>query len=429
MRYTPLSTKFYEGNRQRLVSALSPESLVVLNANDVYPTNADGTLPYCPNSDLFYLTGIEQEETVLLLFPKAADSQQREILFIRETSPKIAIWEGAKLSKESARNLSGISNVQWLDQLEGTLATLVKQAKIIYLNANEHLRADNPVDTRDARMTRKLRQEYPLHQFERIAPLIAKMRQIKQKEEINSLQIACDRTGVAMERLMKFIRPGVGEWEIEAELAHEFTRFGARRFAFHPIIASGADSCVLHYNSNDKVCQEGDLVLIDMGTEYGNYNSDITRTLPVSGKFTPRQRAVYDAVHRIQQSAFGLLRPGTYKCDYEREIAKVVEKELVALGLITQEDIANQSENAPVYKKYYMHGCSHFLGLDVHDVGQSNPILEVGMVYTIEPGIYIPEENIGIRLENDVLIGETENYDLMAHIPIASADIERIMAG
>ena len=429
MRYRPLSADFYRGNRARLCESLSPDSLVILNSNDIYPTNADGTLPFVQNTDFFYLSGIDQEESVLVLFPGASDPAQREILFIKKTSETIAIWEGAKLSLAEAATLSGIKNVQWLDNLESVLASLIKQVKTVYLNANEHLRAQNPVDTRDARFTREMKATYPLHSFARVAPLVAKLRQIKQKEEIEALQTACSWTKDAVLRLARFIRPGVGEWEIEAELAHEFTRKGARFFAFAPIIASGKSSCVLHYTSNDKVCQEGDLVLIDMGTENGYYNSDITRVFPVSGKFSPRQRAVYEAVYRIHKAAFSLLRPGKLKKDYEKEVAQVVEKELLGLGLLTAEEVAAQSAQSPAYRKYYMHGCSHFLGLDVHDVGESNPVLEEGMVFTIEPGIYIPAENIGIRLENDVLIGKDGNIDLMADIPLHPDDIEAAMRG
>lgn len=427
MRYKPLSASFYVGNRARLAQQLVPNSLAVLNANDVAPTNADGTMTNCPNSDMFYLTGVEQEETILVLYPEATDPMQREILFIRETSELIAIWEGKKLSKEEARERTGIRNVQWLDTFESIFPMLAKQADVIYLNDNEHLRAPDVVETRDLRFIKRIKREYPLHQLKRLAPILGKMRQIKQEEEIAAIQKACDHTESAVRRLLNFIKPGVGEWEIEAELAHEFTRLGARRWGFQPIIASGANTCVLHYNTNDQMCREGDLVLIDMGTEYGNYNSDLTRTYPVSGKFTPRQKAVYDAVHRIYQAAFAILRPGIVKRDYEKKVGEVVEKELLALGLITQEDIDKQSPDSPAYRKYYMHGCSHFLGLDVHDVGESNPVIEANMVYTIEPGIYIREEGIGVRLENDVLIGESENIDLMANIPISSDEIEALM--
>ncbi len=428
MRYEPLPASFFAGNRSRLMEQLIPGSLAILNANDVYPTNADGTIPHHQNTDLFYLTGVDQEETVLLLAPNAADEFQREILFLRETNEHIAIWEGAKLTREAARELTGIQNVQWLQNLEGVLDGLMKQSECVYLNRNEHLRAGHSVETRDDRFGKRLRKRYPLQQYARLAPLLAKMRQIKQPEEIAALRKACDITEKGVRRLLGFIRPGVGEWEIEAELSHEFLRNGSRRFAFPCIIASGADTCVLHYVSNDKICREGDLVLTDIGAEYGNYNADLTRTFPVSGKFTPRQKAVYDAVYRVHKAAFGLLRPGILKRDYEKEVGKVVERELVGLGLLTEKELSTQDPANPAYRRYYMHGCSHFLGLDVHDVGEANPMIEPGMVFTIEPGIYIREEGIGVRLENDILVGETENIDLMASIPMASDEIERLMA-
>lgn len=428
MRYEPLPVSFYVGNRARLAEQLKPGSLAVLNSNDVYPTNADGTMGHCQNTDLFYLTGVDQEETILLLCPDAPDKSQREILFVRETNEMIAIWEGAKLTKEAARELTGIQNVQWLQNFDAVLTMLVKQMEYIYLNNNEHLRCTNPVQTRDARFAEWVHKSYPNHKYERLAPLLGKMRQFKQPEEIAAIQKACDITGKAVRRLLKFIRPGVAMWEIEAELAHEFIRHGARRWGFHPILACGRDTCVLHFITNDTVSKDGDLILTDIGTEYGNYNSDLTRTFPANGKFTPRQREVYQAVHRIMKEAFGYMRPGVLKKDYEAMVGKYVEKELLGLGLLTEDDIASQDTAVPAYRRYYMHGCSHFLGLDVHDVGESNPVFQPGMVFTIEPGIYIPEESIGIRLENDVLIGETENTDLMADIPIDIDEVERLMA-
>lgn len=428
MRYEPLPASFYVGNRARLAEQLKPRSLAVLNANDIYPTNADGSLTHCQNTDLFYLTGVDQEETILLLCPDAADPKQREILFVRETNDHIAVWEGAKLTKDAARELTGIQNVQWLDAFDGVFTALAKQMEHVYLNNNEHLRCTNPVQTRDARFCEWVHKIYPNHKYERLAPLVGKMRQIKQAVEIEAIQKACDITGKAVRRLLKFIKPGVGMWEVEAELAHEFIRHGARRWGFAPILACGKDTCVLHFTTNDTVCQDGDLVLTDIGTEYGNYNSDLTRTVPANGKFTPRQREVYQAVHRTMKAAFGFMRPGVEKRDYEAQVCKFVEKELIGLGLLTEEQIAAQNPESPAYRRYFMHGCSHFLGLDVHDVGEPNPVFEAGMVFTIEPGIYIPEESIGIRLENDVLIGENENIDLMANIPIDIDEIERLMA-
>lgn len=429
MRYEPLSSSFYMGNRARLMAGLKSDSLAILNSNDVYPTNADGTMAHVQNTDLFYLTGVDQEETILLLNPGAQDEAQREILFLRETNERIAIWEGDRLTKERARALTGIQNIKWLQEFDGALDQAMKQVQYVYLNRNEHLRADNPVDTRDNRFTRKLKKDYPLHQYCRLAPIVSKMRQIKQPEELVALKTAAKITENGVRRLLEFIKPGVGEWEIEAELAHQFIRGGSRRFAFQSIIASGPNSCVLHYIENDKVCQDGDLVLMDIGAEYGNYNCDITRTVPVNGKFTPRQRAVYEAVLRVAEEAFRILRPGILKRDYEARVGLFMQEQLVGLGLLTQEEIDGQDPAWPAYKKYFMHGCSHFLGLDVHDVGEANPVIAPGMVYTIEPGIYIREEGIGIRLENDIHVGETENTNLTAGIPIDPDEIEALMAG
>lgn len=428
MKYEPLPASFYEGARVRLMEQLQPNSIAILNANDVYPTNADGTMPFCQNSDLFYLTGVDQEESILLLYPDAPDASLREVLFVRETNEHIAIWEGAKLTKEQATSLSGIKNVKWLQDFEAILGQAMKQADRVYLNRNEHLRADNPVDTRDNRFTKKLKKAYPLHQYERLAPITGKLRQIKHEEELVNMRKAAWITEQGVRRLLEFIKPGVGEWEIEAELAHQFMKRGSRRFAFQSIIASGKNSCVLHYVENDQICQDGDLVLMDIGAEYGNYNCDITRVFPINGKFTPRQRQVYEAVKRVGEAAFEIMRPGIFKKEYEQKVGKIMEKELIGLGLLTAEDVANQNPAIPAYRRYFMHGCSHFLGLDVHDVGEANPIIAPGMVYTIEPGIYIREEGIGIRLENDIYVGETENVNLTAAIPIEPDEIEQLMA-
>lgn len=406
---------------------LEPNSIAILNSNDVYPTNADGTLPHCQNADLFYMTGVDQPETILLLYPDSPTPSLREVLFVRETSELIAIWEGDKLTKEQAKELTGISNIRWLQDFDTILTQVMKQADNVYLNRNEHLRADNPVDTRDNRFAKNLKKTYPLHNYRRLAPITSKMRQVKQEEELAPMRKAAEITEAGVRRLLEFIKPGVGEWEIEAELAHQFIRRGSRRFAFHSIIASGKSSCVLHYVENDKICQDGDLVLMDIGAEYGNYNCDITRTVPVNGKFSPRQRAVYEAVKRVGEAAFEFMRPGIRKSDYDAKVAEVMEAELLELGLLTKADIASQDKAWPAYKKYFMHGVSHSLGLDVHDVGESNPVFEPGMIYTIEPGIYIREESIGIRLENDIYIGETENINLTAGIPIEPDEIEELM--
>lgn len=427
MRYRPLPASLFAGNRQRLAALLRPSSLALLNANDIMPTSADGSMRFRQNSDLYYLTGIDQEETVLLLFPDAPDAKNREILFLRETSEHIATWEGYKYTKEHARQASGIANVQWLGQFEGTLRNLIFEAEHLYLNTNEHTRAQVQVQTRDARFIEDLQRRFPLHRYERLAPLLHRLRAIKQPSELEALQEAIRITHDGFLRLARTLRPGIMEYELEAELLHEFVRQGSRGFAYEPIIASGPNACVLHYVMNDRPCQPGDVVLFDVAAEYANYNADLTRCLPVSGRFTPRQRQVYDAVLRVFREACKLLVPGTLWDEYHLEVGKIMEGELLGLGLLSRQDIKNQNPDWPAYKKYFMHGTSHFLGLDVHDVGSKYRRFEPGMVFTCEPGIYIPEEGLGIRLENNLLITEDGNRDLMAEIPIEADAIEALM--
>lgn len=407
---------------------LKHDSIAIFDSNDLMPSNADGTLPWQQNSDLYYLSGIDQEESVLLLFPDADDEKDREILFIRETDERVAIWEGEKLSKETARELSGIANVQWNSQFDATLSRLVQQADHIYLNANEHPRADVSVETRDVRLLKKCQDLYPLHKYERLAPLMHQLRIIKHPEEIRMMQKACDITEAGFRRALGFIQPGVGEWEIEAEFIHEFTRHQSKGFAYTPIIASGKNTCVLHYTKNNQRCQDGELLLMDVAAEYGNWNSDMTRTVPVNGKFTQRQRDVYDAVLRVLKQCNAILRPGLTPKDYQAQAIGFVETELIGLGLIDSKEAAKQDAGKALVKKYFMHGTSHHLGLDVHDVCPENEPYAEGMVLTIEPGIYIPEEKTGVRLENNVVIGAKENTNLMANIPIEAEEIEALMA-
>lgn len=429
MKYAPIDPKLFVTNRQRLADQLRPGSLVALNANDILPSNADGSLRFIQSSDLFYLTGVDQEETILLLFPDARDEKQREILFIRETDEHIAVWEGAKLTKEQARAVSGIQNVQWLSEFPQLFRTLIIQAQCVYLNTNEHPRAVINVETREARFVRKCLYDYPLHRYERLAPVLSGLRQIKQASEIELIREACSITEKGFRRLLHFVKPGVTEYEVEAELAHEFFRHRSKRFAYEPIIASGSSACVLHYLDNDKICHDGDLLLLDVAAEYANYNSDLTRTIPVNGRFTARQRAVYDAVLCVFREAVSMLKPGTVLKEYQDEVGKRVEAELVQLGLLEQQEIDAQDPDKPAYKKYFMHGTSHHLGLDVHDVGDVHRPMEPGMVFTCEPGIYIAEEGLGVRLENDILITADGNVDLMASIPIEADDIESLMNG
>ncbi len=427
MRYQPLPSELYVTNRQRLNALLPPRSLVILHANDVLPTNADGSLGFVQNSDLFYLSGIDQEETILVLFPDAADPKQREMLFVRETNETIAVWEGEKLSKERASSYSGITRVHWLQDFETQFRAVMCQADQVFLNSNEHMRATIPTETREHRFTLRCQGEYPLHEYRRLAPLMHDLRCIKQAAELASLNEAIRITSDGFNRLLKFVKPGVHEFEIEAELAHEFTRQRARGFAYTPIIGSGANACVLHYITNHCQCQDGELLLLDIAANYGNYNADLTRTIPVNGKFTPRQRQVYEAVLRVFKKCCEMLRPGVIIREYQEQVGLLMTEELIGLGLLKLEDVEKQDPEKPLYKKYFPHGTSHHLGIDVHDVGHTWKPIRPGMVFTVEPGIYIREEGVGIRLENDILIGEHGNTDLMAHIPIEVDEIEALM--
>lgn len=427
MRYSDIDPRLFITNRERLATLLKPKSAVFLNANDILPTNADGTMRFRQNNDLFYLTGIDQEETILLLFPDCPDPKHREVLFLRETNDTIATWEGYKYTKDHARRVSGIEKIYWTHQFDSILKTLVFEAEHLYLNTNEHTRASVEVETRDARFVRDFQRRFPLHRYERLAPLMHQLRAIKQPEEIGLLQEAIRITEAGFRRLLPFVKPGVMEFEIEAELLHEFVRQRSRGFAYEPIVASGANACVLHYVANDQPCRAGDVILLDVAAEYANYNADLTRCLPVSGRFTDRQRAVYNAVLRVLHEAKAMLRPGTLWDGYHKEVGLVMESELKALGLLTQQEIDDQNPDWPAYKKYFMHGTSHFLGLDVHDVGNKYRPFEPGMVFTCEPGIYIKEEGLGIRLENNILITETGNVDLMESIPLEADEIEELM--
>lgn len=427
MRYEPIPTELFLRNRQRLLGLLKPNSMVILHANDIYPTNADGTMSFKQNSDLFYLTGVDQEETVLVLMPDAGDPKEREILFVRETNEHVAIWEGEKLTKEAAKAVSGIERIEWSASFESFLHRLAPQVDHIYLATNEHLRASVVVETRNARFIKDCQARYPLHRYERLAPLMHRLRITKDPVEISMIQKACDITEAGFRRLLGFVKPGVGEWEVEAELLHEFVRRGSRGFAYAPIIGSGKNACVLHYVENDKICQDGDMLLLDVAAEYAGWNSDLTRTVPVNGRFTARQRDVYDSVLRVFRSANDILRPGNTPMEYQKQVVELMERELVHLGLISAKDAKEQGPDKALVKKYFMHGTSHHLGLDVHDVAPPHEPFAEGMVFTIEPGIYIREEALGVRIENDVLIGKDSNIDLMGNIPIEADEIESLM--
>ncbi len=415
-------------HRKSLAALLEKNSIAIVHSNDIYPSNADATLPFKQCNDLFYLTGVVQEESILLLFPDAHLPADREILFLRETDEHIAVWEGAKMTKAQATERTGIARVEWLAAFESTINRLIPQADCIYLPTNEHPRSIPGIETRNARFIKECQTRFPLHRYNRLSPLINRLRVVKSDEEISFTKTACEITEAGFRRILPFVKPGIGEWEIEAELLHEFIRSGSRGFAYHPIIAGGRNTCVLHYTSNDNVLKTGDLLLLDVAAEYAGWNSDMTRTIPVSGKFTDRQRQVYEAVLRVMRYAASILRPGILIADYQKKVIEAMEGELILLGLFTKEQAAMQDESKPLVKKYFMHGTSHHLGLDVHDVSLPNQPVAVGMLFTIEPGIYIPEENIGIRLENNYLIRETENTDLMATIPIEPDEIEKMMA-
>jgi Xaa-Pro aminopeptidase len=428
MKYTPANIQLYIENRQRFAKKLKPNALAVFNSNDIMPTSADGSMMFIQNTDIFYLSGIDQEESILIIFPDAKDQSNREILFLKETNEHIAIWEGHKYTKQEATETSGIKKIYWLKDFNTIFNALMSEAEHVYLNSNEHTRATIDVQTRDARFIKFCKERYPLHHYHRAAPIMHELRAIKSKYEIERMQQACNITEKGLRRLLGFVKPGVMEYEIEAELIHEFIRNRSRGFAYGPIIASGANACVLHYVDNNKECKAGDVILLDVAAEYGNYASDLTRCLPVSGKFTPRQKEVYNAVLRVMKAAINMLVVGNTFAVYNKAVGKLMEEELIGLGLLNKEDVAKQNPEMPLYKKYFMHGTSHFLGLDVHDVGSFQRPFEAGMVFTCEPGIYIPEEQLGIRLEDDILVTENGPFNLMANIPIEADDIEKLMA-
>ncbi|CAN5118803.1 aminopeptidase P family protein [soil metagenome] len=427
MRHTPIPAEHFTRNRRNLAAQLPPRSLVVLNANDVVASSADAAFPFRQSSDLFYLCGIDQEETILVLFPDAHEEKHREMLFLRETSDTIALWEGAKLTKDEARSATGIHHVHWTGAFPALLRTLMRQADHVFLNTNEHARAADQLDYRDLRFAIETQRRYPLHDYRRLAPLLEALRSIKSDTEIALITEACRITEAGFRRVLPLIAPGVPEYVIEAELIHEYTRNRAGGFAYEPIIASGRNSCVLHYVRNDDTCQDGDVLLMDVAASYAHYNADLTRTVPVNGRFTERQRDVYQSVHRVLQEATALLRPGILLKDYHQEVGKIMAAELVRLRLLDQSDIDNEDPEDPAYKKFFMHGTSHHLGLDVHDAGDTTQPVAQGMVFTVEPGIYIPDENLGIRLEDDIVIGPDHNSNLMDNTPIDPEEIEDLM--
>ena len=430
MKYQAIPNTLFIKNRQKFTAQMIPGSLAVFNSNDIYPVSADSTLPFAQHSDILYLSGADQEETILLLFPDALNPAHKEILFVRETNEHIAVWEGAKYTKEKATELSGIQTIMWLSEFDKVFFDLMTEAHTIYFNTNEHYRQAVETQTREDRFIAKCKAQFPAHQWQKSQPILQEIRGVKEAEEIAQMQTACNITGKGIRRLLGFIKPGVWEYEIEAELLHEFVRNRSKGFAYTPIIASGANANVLHYIENNQQCQAGDLILMDVAAEYANYRSDLTRTFPVSGRFTERQAAVYNAVLRVKNAATKMLVPGTLWAEYHREVGEIMTAELLALGLLDPADVKNQDPNKPAYKKYFMHGTSHHIGLDTHDYGALKTPMKAGMVFTVEPGIYIPEEGIGIRLEDNVVIQEKgDPINLMAHIPITIAEIEALMNG
>ena len=429
MKYEQLDKNLFIENRKLFSEKLNKNTLAIFNSNDIMPTNADGSMPFRQNNDLFWLSGIDQEESVLVISPNHSDENMREILFLKETSELIAIWEGAKLTKEDAQKTSGIKTVFWLEELEGKLTELISEADAIFLNKNTHSRSTSEVQTRDDRFRLKIAEKFSSKEIKEVAPIMHELRVIKSESEIELMQTACNITEKGFRRILPFIKPGKMEYEIEAELIHEFLKNKSSGFAYQPIIGSGANSCVLHYIDNNKECENGDILLMDFGAEYANYASDLTRTIPVNGKFTDRQKAVYTSVLHVMKEATKMLVPGTIFKDYNKEIARIMEFELIKLRLLDKHDVQKQDSKNPLYKKYFMHGTSHYLGLDVHDVGSFDSPMREGMVFTCEPGIYILEEELGIRLENDILITTNGPNDLMKDIPVEIEEIETLMSG
>ncbi len=427
MKYRPINPELYVSNRANLASRLKPNSAVVLHSNDIYPTNADGTMPFRQNSNLLYLCGIEQEETILILAPDFPDESMREILFVRKTDAHIAVWEGHKFTQEEASNATGIVNVKWTEDFDLTLQTILAETENVYLETNEHIRNSVVTETRNDRFIKECKVKNPMHSYERLAPVIYDLRSVKNELEIELMQIACDITEKGGRRILQRTRPGVWEFELEADYLHEFQLNRSRRFAYDPIIAGGKNSCILHYTENSRQLVDGDVLLMDVGAEYANYNADMTRTIPVNGKFSDRQRDVYNAVLRVKDGATSMLTSGNSIPGYHKAVGELMEKELLGLGLIDKTDVKNQDPKWPAYKKYFMHGTSHHIGLDVHDVASIYTKFRPGMVFTVEPGIYIPEEGIGIRLEDDIVIRENGHANLMANIPIQVEEIEDLM--
>ena len=428
MKYERIKNDLYIANRKKFIANMESKSLAVFNSNDIFPISADSTMPFQQHRDILYLSGVDQEESILVLFPECKNEAHREILFLKETNDHIAVWEGEKLTKEAAFETSGIKTVYWLNQFPTTFKQLMAEAETIYLNTNEHLRASTEVETREDRFIKHVKIDYPAHNVRKSAPIMHRIRSVKEDLEIHLMQRACKITEAGFRKLLSVTKPGIWEYELEAELIYEFVKNRSKGFAYTPIIASGKNACVLHYIENNQQCKDGDVILLDVAAEYANYASDLTRCIPVNGRFTDRQKAVYNAVLHVKKEAEKMLVSGTIMAEYHKEVGLVMQDQLVQLGLISQTDIKNQNPEWPAYKKYFMHGTSHFIGLDTHDVGIWNEPIEAGMVFTCEPGIYIPEENLGIRLEDDLVIQNSGSpFNLMKDIPLEAEEIEELM--
>ena len=428
MKYHQIDRNLFIKNRAKFTAQMKPNSVAIFNSNDIYPVSADSTLPFAQHRDIFYLSGVDQEESILLLFPDAPYENLKEILFLKETNEHIAVWEGEKLTKDRAFEVSGVKTVIWLQDFHKTLKEIMAYSETIYINTNEHYRATIETETREARFIKWWKETYPAHKVEKSNPILQRIRSIKESEEIDLIQEACNITEKGFRRVLSFVKPNVMEYEIEAEFAHEFLRNRSKGFAYTPIIASGNNANVLHYIENNQQCKEGDLLLLDVGAEYANYSSDMTRTIPVSGRFSIRQAEVYNAVLRVKNEATKMLAPGTLWKQYHVEVGKIMTSELLGLGLIDKADVQNENPDWPAYKKYFMHGTSHHMGLDTHDYGLLYEPMQPNMVFTVEPGIYIPEEGFGIRLEDDVIIQDKgAPFNLMRNIPIEIDEIESLM--
>ena len=428
MKYEQISNSLFKKNRKKFMGQMKPKSIAVFNSNDIYPISADSTMPFEQHRDIFYLSGADQEETILVLFPDAMNEKHREVLFVRETNDHIAVWEGAKLTKEKATEVSGIRTIYWLSDFDKVFFDLMTEADIIYFNTNEHYRQAVETQTREDRFIQKCKLQFPAHQYAKSNPILQNIRGVKEPEEIALMQTACNITERGFRRLLGFIKPNVWEYEIEAELLYEFVRNRSKGFAYTPIIASGNNANVLHYIENNQQCKAGDLILMDVAAEYANYSSDLTRTVPVNGKFTQRQKDVYNAVLRVKNEATRLLVPGTLWAEYHKECGKLMTSELLGLGLLDKADVQSEDKDWPAYKQYFMHGTSHHIGLNTHDYGELKTPMKANMVFTVEPGIYIPEEKMGIRIEDDVVIQKSgAPFNLMGNIPIEVEEIEELM--